>query len=232
MTRLDTAARCCAYSPDGMTIAVGLGAPEESGVTRSKKDGALIVLNEEDLTVIFETRDTKKWIRECEIFHINLLLFDLYHTVEYIDSSDQSYIYQLFFFFILIHGLFFFFLSFLYKPGAVRFSPDNNVLALASGDSSIYLYNVEDFTSIGRCRGCSGPVTRFDFSSDSQWLHCNSNEYGTFLNYCFGHHQIFLFFYCSIFHILTCSWCTLFFFSFFSLFFSLFFTKTHMFLQN
>ena len=75
MTRLDTAARCCAYSPDGMTIAVGLGAPEESGVTRSKKDGALIVLNEEDLTVIFETRDTKKWIRECEIFHINLLLF-------------------------------------------------------------------------------------------------------------------------------------------------------------
>ena len=94
-------------------------------------------------------------------------------------------------FFILIHGLFFFFLSFLYKPGAVRFSPDNNVLALASGDSSIYLYNVEDFTSIGRCRGCSGPVTRFDFSSDSQWLHCNSNEYGTFLNYCFGHHQIF-----------------------------------------
>jgi len=98
MTRLDTAARCCAYSPDGMTIAVGLGAPEESGVTRSKKDGALIVLNEEDLTVIFETRDTKKWIRECEIFHINLLLFDLYHTVEYIYSSDQSYIYQLFFF--------------------------------------------------------------------------------------------------------------------------------------
>ena len=59
MTRLDTAARSCAYSPDGMTIAVGLGAPEDSGVARSKKDGALVVLNEEDLTVIFETRDTK-----------------------------------------------------------------------------------------------------------------------------------------------------------------------------
>ena len=64
MTRLDTAARCCAYSPDGMTIAVGLGAPEESGVTRSKKDGALLVLNEEVLTIIFETCHTKKWIRE------------------------------------------------------------------------------------------------------------------------------------------------------------------------
>lgn len=123
MTKLDTAARTCAYSPDGMTIAVGLGAPESSGATRSKKDGALVVLNEEDLTVIFETRDTKKWIR------------------------------------------------------SIRFSPDNNVLALASGDSSIYLYNVEDFTSIGRCRGCSGPVTRIDFSSDSQWLHCNSDEF-------------------------------------------------------
>jgi len=59
----------------------------------------------------------------------------------------------------------------------VKFSPDNNVLALASGDSSVYLYNVEDFTSIGRCRGCSGPVTRLDFSSDSQWLHVNSDEY-------------------------------------------------------
>ena len=59
---------------------------------------------------------------------------------------------------------------------SIRFSPDNNVLALASGDSSVYLYNVEDFTSIGRCRGCSGPVTRIDFSSDSQWLHCNSGK--------------------------------------------------------
>ena len=124
MTRLDTAARTCAYAPDGMTIAVGLGAPADdaTGPGRSKKDGALVVLNEEDLTVIFETRDTKKWIRHC------------------------------------------------------RFSPDNNVLALASGDSSIYLYNVEDFTSIGRCRGCSGPVTRIDFSSDSQWIHANSAE--------------------------------------------------------
>ena len=56
MTKLDTAARTCAYSPDGMTIAVGLGAPESSGVTRSKKDGALVVLNEEDLTVIFESK--------------------------------------------------------------------------------------------------------------------------------------------------------------------------------
>ena len=80
-----TAARTCAYAPDGMTIAVGLGAPADdaTGPGRSKKDGALVVLNEEDLTVIFETRDTKKWIRHC------------------------------------------------------RFSPDNNVLALASGDSSI-----------------------------------------------------------------------------------------------
>ena len=59
---------------------------------------------------------------------------------------------------------------------STRFSPDNNVLALASGDASVYLYDVEDFTSIGRCRGCSGPVTRIDFSSDSQWLHCNSGK--------------------------------------------------------
>ena len=64
MTKLNAAARTCDYRPDGTTIAVDLGALESSGVTRSKKDGALVVsneelneeLNEEDLTVIFESK--------------------------------------------------------------------------------------------------------------------------------------------------------------------------------
>ena len=59
---------------------------------------------------------------------------------------------------------------------STRFSPDNNVLALASGDASVYLYDVEDFTSIG----CSGRpvtrITRINCSSDSKWLHCNSGK--------------------------------------------------------
>ena len=73
MTKLDTAARTCAYSPDGMTIAVGLGAPESSGVTRSKKDGALVVLNEEDLTVIFESK--------CGMVHLWCLVSKHYFTL-------------------------------------------------------------------------------------------------------------------------------------------------------
>jgi echinoderm microtubule-associated protein-like 6 len=120
MTRLDAPCRAVAYSPDGMSIAVGLGADVGP---RSKKEGAFAILNEDDLTVIFEGRDTKKWIT------------------------------------------------------AIRFSPDSNTLAIASRDSYIYLYNVEDFTSKGKCRGPSGPVTNFDFSADSQWIQSNSNEY-------------------------------------------------------
>jgi microtubule-associated protein-like 6 len=158
MTKLDTAARTCAYSPDGMTIAVGLGAPESSGVTRSKKDGALVVLNEEDLTVIFESKCgmvrclVSKTISLSHLLTRYLCFLSLFHNKIYIARDTKKWI------------------------RSIRFSPDNNVLALASGDSSVYLYNVEDFTSIGRCRGCSGPVTRIDFSSDSQWLHCNSGK--------------------------------------------------------
>jgi microtubule-associated protein-like 6 len=122
MTRLDAPTRAVAYSPDGMSIAIGLGGGEGVG-PRSKKEGAFAILNEDDLTVIFEGRDTKKWI------------------------------------------------------SAIRFSPDSNTLAIASTDSYIYLYNVEDFTSKGKCRGPSGPVTHFDFSSDSQWIQSNSNEF-------------------------------------------------------
>ena len=120
MTRLDAPARAVAYSMDGMTIAVGLGADVGP---RSKKTGAFAILNEDDLTIIFEGRDTKKWIT------------------------------------------------------GIRFSPDGNTLGISSRDSYIYLYNVEDFTSKGKCRGASGPVTHFDFSSDSQWIQSNSAEY-------------------------------------------------------
>ena len=57
----------------------------------------------------------------------------------------------------------------------MRFSEDGKTLAIGSMDSSIYLYNVEDFTSKGRCKGHSGGITHLDFSADDQWLQSCSN---------------------------------------------------------
>lgn len=60
----------------------------------------------------------------------------------------------------------------------LRFSQDGKTLAIATMDSSIYLYNVEDFTSKGRCKGHSGGVKHVDFSVDDQWIQstCNQHE--------------------------------------------------------
>jgi WD40 repeat protein/Ca2+-binding EF-hand superfamily protein len=60
MVKLDTMARSCAYSPDGANIVVGLGG--DVGRGKNKKDGAWLVLNQSDLTVAYETRDSKEWI--------------------------------------------------------------------------------------------------------------------------------------------------------------------------
>ena len=54
MTRLDTAASTIAYHPNGDLIAVGLG-----GGAPSKKDGAFVILNEADLSVVHEAKDSK-----------------------------------------------------------------------------------------------------------------------------------------------------------------------------
>ena len=54
ITRLDTACASIAYHPNGDLLAVGLG-----GGTPSKKDGAFVILNEADLTVVHEAKDSK-----------------------------------------------------------------------------------------------------------------------------------------------------------------------------
>ncbi|GBG25699.1 Echinoderm microtubule-associated protein-like 1 [Hondaea fermentalgiana] len=67
MVKIDTKARACAYSPDGSLIAVGLGGtgPGVHGGA-SKKDGAFVILNEADLCIVHEARDSKKWIAEVK----------------------------------------------------------------------------------------------------------------------------------------------------------------------
>ena len=64
MAVFDTMARCVAYSADGTMIAVGLGGGSKEN--KQKKDGAFIVLNEEDLTIIHEARDSKQTLTDVK----------------------------------------------------------------------------------------------------------------------------------------------------------------------
>ena len=60
---------------------------------------------------------------------------------------------------------------------AVAFSPNGKVLAVASFDYLVYMYNAVDneFNIIGRCLGHKGPPTHLDFSVDSQWIQSTSS---------------------------------------------------------
>ena len=62
--KLDTMARCCSYSPDGKLILVGLGSGSED--VPERKEGAYVVLSEEDLTIVYEARDSKMALGACK----------------------------------------------------------------------------------------------------------------------------------------------------------------------
>lgn len=64
MSLLDTMGHCCAYSPDGQLLLVGLGSGIEG--KEERKEGAYIMLNEEDLTLVHESRDSKFLITDCK----------------------------------------------------------------------------------------------------------------------------------------------------------------------
>lgn len=76
MTEMDTSSRTCAYSPDGNSIAIGFGSGAKVSAfelpTRNcnfqpqKKEGAFAIINEQNLIVQYEARDSKKWIRDIK----------------------------------------------------------------------------------------------------------------------------------------------------------------------
>lgn len=77
MVQLDAGSRSCAYSPDGMNIAVGFGCEPSNDYFSNntlqlekhvpeKKEGAFAILNEATLVVEYEARDSKKWIRDIK----------------------------------------------------------------------------------------------------------------------------------------------------------------------
>lgn len=61
---LDTIGHCCAYSPDGQLISVGFGSGIEG--KEERKEGAFVVLYEEDLTIVHEARDSKCMISDTK----------------------------------------------------------------------------------------------------------------------------------------------------------------------
>ncbi|KAJ8602363.1 hypothetical protein CTAYLR_004254 [Chrysophaeum taylorii] len=64
--RLDTPAACCSYHPSGDVIAVGLGhSTHKSPVGGETKNGAFVVLNDIDLSISFEARDSKLPLVSC-----------------------------------------------------------------------------------------------------------------------------------------------------------------------
>lgn len=57
-------ARCCSYSDDGTMIAVGYGGRVGRG--KQKQDGLIRVYSSGEFSVLFETRDSKKWVSEIK----------------------------------------------------------------------------------------------------------------------------------------------------------------------
>jgi microtubule-associated protein-like 6 len=64
MQKLDEMCRAVCYSPDGSLIAVGQGGSVGRG--KRKKDGAFKVLNESDLSSLYEGHESHEWIQDVK----------------------------------------------------------------------------------------------------------------------------------------------------------------------
>ncbi|CAM9100029.1 unnamed protein product [Discosporangium mesarthrocarpum] len=64
---------------------------------------------------------------------------------------------------------------------AIRWSPDGGTLAVASEDTFVYLYNSGDYVAKAKCVGLKGEVSHLDFSSDGQYIQCDSRTGGELL---------------------------------------------------
>lgn len=61
---IDCTTRCCAWSPDGKTIIIGLGGKSDG--SRQRKDGAFLILDGETLKPRYEGRDSRHHITEVK----------------------------------------------------------------------------------------------------------------------------------------------------------------------
>jgi WD40 repeat protein len=61
---LEMPARCCVYSPDGKSLAIGFGSPRK--LSNRQFDGKWVVLDLSDYQVSHEARDSNKWLTDIK----------------------------------------------------------------------------------------------------------------------------------------------------------------------
>jgi len=63
-TQIEMASRACAFSPDGQMIAIGFGTIRKENAKQF--NGKWIIMNENDFSILYETRDSRKFITEIK----------------------------------------------------------------------------------------------------------------------------------------------------------------------
>ncbi|KAF0683188.1 Aste57867_24752 [Aphanomyces stellatus] len=84
---LESAARCCMYSPDGKIIVVGYGTELES--EKPQLNGAFVVLNEPNLAVKYQGKDSKRFISNIKFSADGTTLAICSENVVYMYNTDD-----------------------------------------------------------------------------------------------------------------------------------------------
>ena len=162
-------ARSCDYSPNGHLLAVGLGGLRNGGAAGSYAAPIIETKAPEEETEVGEGEEKKveedvepaptdPWLktlfaksvkpREKEGAVVVLSLLEDEVRIVCSNQDAAGYICD------------------------IKFSPDGNLLAAASMDSSVYIYNcLKDFVFMGKCETTGGlPITHVDWSADSAYV--------------------------------------------------------------
>ncbi|EQC40263.1 hypothetical protein SDRG_02167 [Saprolegnia diclina VS20] len=89
LVNLEAPARACVYSPDAKLIAVGYGSELEIPPTQKQLNGAFAVLNEPNLAVKYEGKDSKKFISNLKFSSDGTTLAVCTENVIYMYNTDD-----------------------------------------------------------------------------------------------------------------------------------------------
>ncbi|OQR90411.1 microtubule-associated protein [Thraustotheca clavata] len=89
LVNLEAPARACVYSPDAKLIAVGYGSDLEIPPTQKQLNGAFAVLNEPNLAVKYEGKDSKKFISNIKFSSDGTTLAVCTENVIYMYNTDD-----------------------------------------------------------------------------------------------------------------------------------------------
>jgi len=88
--QLEMPARCCAYSPDGKSIAIGFGCPRK--LSNRQFDGKWVVIDTDDYQVSHEARDSTKWLTDIKYSpNGNLIAIGSFDNKVYVYSVSDGY---------------------------------------------------------------------------------------------------------------------------------------------